>query len=419
MWFLRYPAVRLALIAILGAHAIFLGAVPATQKVGGDFPNYYTAGKIAARFPSKAPLYDDAWYQEQIHREGLNISGKFSPFPPMTALLCMPLAPFSPLTALRIVTVINLLFAILAAELLSRCLLISRQESLLLVLFSGEGLTNCFLLGQAYIAVSLAVILGYYLYLRGNKALAGVCLGFFVPIKYFPAVFMIYFAWKKEYLLLLSSGLTAALLTAASLGLWGWEIHKQFLTSVLGNHLLSNLSMQNPYSTSFQSIDGLFRRLFVTHALHNPKPWLAYPAAYWALKPTLLLVLTLMTLRVLRKAMKNPSSHPLILALPAILILVVAPATSTYNFLLLWLPLGLLMKYFTDTKQNGRLQLTWILYMLLGFIPYGLFRRFDGQGVLTLLAYPRLFLMLGLLAIGTGVKDAPCPQESEAAPASS
>jgi hypothetical protein len=38
-------------------------------------------------------------------------------------------------------------------------------------------------------------------------------------------------------------------------------------------------------------------------------------------------------------------------------------------------------------------------YALIGFLPYGHTASFEGRGALTVLAYPRLFLMLALFSV--------------------
>jgi hypothetical protein len=42
------------------------------------------------------------------------------------------------------------------------------------------------------------------------------------------------------------------------------------------------------------------------------------------------------------------------------------------------------------------------LYSLIGFCPYGHAYRFEGRGGLTVLAYPRLFLMLAIFIVCVG-----------------
>jgi hypothetical protein len=76
--------------------------------------------------------------------------------------------------------------------------------------------------------------------------------------------------------------------------------------------------------------------------------------------------------------------------------LLLAPATATYHFVLLWLPVGLLINYLV--RQGARVRAYFILcaYALIGFFPYRYTIPFEGRGGLTVLAYPRLFLLLAM-----------------------
>ena len=79
-------------------------------KVDSDFPGYFTAAKIVADGENVERLYDDGWFEEQMHRyrASAGMPGKFSPFPPPTALLLIPLTRLAPLDALRVMTVVSM-----------------------------------------------------------------------------------------------------------------------------------------------------------------------------------------------------------------------------------------------------------------------------------------------------------------------
>jgi hypothetical protein len=79
--------------------------------------------------------------------------------------------------------------------------------------------------------------------------------------------------------------------------------------------------------------------------------------------------------------------------------LLLAPATAAYHFVLLWLPVGLLIDYFV--RQGARVRGYFILgiYALIGFFPYKYTIPFAGRGGLTVLAYPRLFLLLAMFVV--------------------
>jgi hypothetical protein len=79
-----------------------------------------------------------------------------------------------------------------------------------------------------------------------------------------------------------------------------------------------------------------------------------------------------------------------------ILLFLIAPATATYTCALLWLPVALLINYFL--AKGARMPAYFILgaYALIGFIPYKYAYPFEGHGGLTVLAYPRLYLLLAM-----------------------
>jgi hypothetical protein len=399
------PVRRVAAAALLIALASFVlvrGVVPALTTIDSDFPNYFAAARIVAAGGSADRLYDDSWFQQQIRRElpGVEPRGKFGPFPPPTALLLVPLARLSPLTALRVTTAVSLLCLLCSIGLLARIIPLRVVDSALLVLLSGYAVCNSLRFGQPYIVISTACILGYYAWLKQRPLLAGACFGIFAPIKYVPAFIPLYFALRRQWKVALGGMATAAAVVLAGIAVLGWKVHQVFLDSVLGNHLVANISMQDPFSASFQSFDTLFRRLFLFDATANPHPWLASPGlqiAALAMTKAAIVVLTIAALVRLARADPDNSTAPS-LGLLGIVVLLIAPATATYHFVLLWLPVGLLISYFRERAPLCA-WLTLGLYSLIGFFPYGHFARLEGRGVLTVLAYPRLLLLLAMFSV--------------------
>jgi hypothetical protein len=388
-------------LVLLGLFLIARGVLPAWQKIDTDFPNYYTAGRIALERTGVERLYDDTWFQAQIARYGMELQGKFSPFPPPTALVFVPLAVFDPMTALRIMTVFNLILLGIAIVVLSRIMGGRPREAALLILLSGLGLANCLRFGQLYIALSLCLLLGYLLHRRGSVIAAGIAYGLMLPIKYVPVVFLVYYCWKREWRVVVSTLATAILVTLISIAVLGWDIHRQFLSSVLGGHLQGLLTLQDPFSSTFQSFDSLLRRLFVADPTWNAQPVLNLPLLYPVLKSGIaaaVIVLVLRTVGHLRQP--GQQRDGVVLALAVIGGLLLAPATATYHMLILWLPVGLLLSGVAAQKETpSGFWWTLTLYSLIGFIPYSLFSPFDLRGALAFLAYPRLWLLGALFAV--------------------
>jgi hypothetical protein len=392
---------RSAAILLLAALVFVLvarGVVPAMSKIDTDFPNYFTAAKIVSDGGSVERLYDTVWFRQQMrnYRIGNAAEGAFAPFPPPTALLLVPLNRLEPLNALRVMTSLNIMCLICSIILLARILCWSFVDAGVFVLLSGYAVLNGMRFGQPYVLVSLSCILGYYARLKGRPLLAGICFGLFSPIKYFPVVILIYFAFRKEWRVVVG-GATAILVVAlASIGVLGWKIHQDFLFSVLGNHLIANL--QDPFTASFQSFDTLFRRLFVFDATSNPQPLLALPRLQSIGVPitkTLILLAAVATLIKLARSGVATATAPSI-GILGILTLLLAPATATYHFVLLWLPIGLLVRHFSCERSPMYAYFILGAYALIGFFPYRITSSFAGHGGLTLLAYPRLFLLFAM-----------------------
>jgi hypothetical protein len=153
-----------------------------------------------------------------------------------------------------------------------------------------------------------------------------------------------------------------------------------------------------PFTAVYQSFDTLIDRLFVLDPTWNPQPWLNAPAfrvvALVVIKSALMLVAAATLVGLARR-------DGVVAAAPAIgvlgiLVLLIAPATATYTFVLLWLPVALLAGYFLSRREHTAAYVTLVTYALIGFIPYGHTSRFEGRGGLTVLAFPRLFLMLAM-----------------------
>lgn len=388
------------LLVVLTTGTIIKGVIPAFTRIQTDFPNYYTAGMIARTGLGIERIYDDAWFQDQIFAHGMVQQGKFSPFPPPTALLFAPLSLLEPLAALRVVTLINLLLLLLSIWLISRLFEFSIPVSAAFALLSGVGLINCLQFGQLYIALSCSILLSYF-WIRNNRQIpAGVSAGLLAPIKYFSFLLLPAFVVRRQWRALVAGTLTVAFIFCCSVAFLGWDVHEQWVLSVLGAHLQSNLSLQNPFSSTFQSFDSLFRRLYLYDARWNPNPFVDAPWLYVSFK--IICITSIVTAAAGIVALLGRAKEPaagLTLSILCLGGLAIAPATATYHFLLLWLPVGILLQFFRLRGKKGFFWSTGLLYSAIGFIPYSFFRGFDTGGLVTPLAYPRLFLLLLLFGL--------------------
>lgn len=385
---------------ILLAYLLVRGVLPAMSRVDGDFANYYTAARIVCRHQDVDRLYDDAWFQSQVREQGFGpqATGKFSPFPPPTALLLVPLAWLGPLDAQRVLTMLSLLALAASILLLSRTLAWPVPVAATFILLSGYAIVGALRLGQPYILVSCACLLGYRLYRQGWLLLGGASLGVFVPVKYFPVVFLGAPAMQRCWRVLAGAALAVLLVALLSVATLGWPIHAQYLHSVLGAHLTAHLSQQGEFSASFQSFDMLYRQLFMFDAAENPHPWIDAPAlAPLASALTKIAALLAVGATLWRnRRLPEDGSTALVSSLLGLTGMLLAPATATYHWVLLWLPVALLLNVCAREGRCPAVAIIICCYTLVGFFPYRLTLPFEGAGLASVLAFPRLALLLVL-----------------------
>jgi hypothetical protein len=400
-------ALKFLLLAVLVVHGLLRGVIPAFTAITDDFPEYFTSATIASQGQDAAKLYDGAWFRDQTRRYGVGSGenpGEFRPYPPSTALLLVPLTGFAPLTALRIVTVVSLACLICSMFLLSRIFAWDLLDSALFVLASGWGLQAGLRFGHPYILISTFCLLGYYLYLKRAPWLAGLCLGVFVPVKYYPLSVLAAFALHRQRRVVMGGGIAIAAVALVSIGVLGWQVHQLFLVDVLFNHLAGHVEPGPRFLAVFQSFDTLFDRLFIFDAVRNPHPVLDAPLLRTAALLCTKGLLVLAAAATLIKLARGPNAGVMAptIGILGILALLIAPGSGTYAFVLLWLPVALLIDYFLSERAPVPAYLILCAYVLIGFIPYGHTSPLDGRGALTVLAFPRLFLMLCMFAVCIG-----------------
>jgi Glycosyltransferase family 87 len=397
-------AAKFLLLAGLAAYLLLRGVIPAFTAITDDFPEYFTSATIVHNGQDAAKLYDGAWFREQTRHYGVGNGknpGEFRPYPPSTALLLMPLTGFKPLTALRVVTLVSLACLIGSTLLLRRIFAWDLLDCALFVLASGWALHNGLRFGHPYILISTFCLLGYYMYLKHRPWLAGLCLGLFVPIKYYPLCLLAAFALHRQWRVVMGGSIAIAAVALISIGVLGWQVHQIFVADVLFNHLAGHVEPGPRFTAVFQSFDTLFDRLFIFDPLRNPHPVLDAPPVRTAAVLSTKCVLVLAAAAALIKLERGAAAGAVAPAIGilGILALLIAPGSGTYAFVLLWLPVALLIDYFLSERARVPAYLVLGTYVLIGFIPYGHTYSFEGRGALTVLAFPRLFLMLAMFAV--------------------
>lgn len=386
--------IKYGILLIVSAWLVLKGIVPAWNTIHSDFSNYYVSSKLISEKQNLENLYNNEWFQNQIKIHGINEPGKFAPFPPLTAWVMLPISFTDVLTAKRIWTIFNCVVIIFCVWLISRITLWSWSTSALLLLATGNGLINNFKFGQVYLIVTGLILLAIYLHDKFQGILSGALLGFVTCLKYFPIVFIASFFALKNYRVVIYSVLSIFVLTILQIWFFGSTLIFTFINNSLLPHLDGDLEGQGMYSFLFQSWDGLFRHLFVYSAKDNPTPFLDWPdgrsifklITHFAVGISLILV----SRKIILSSLSEDVKKKLLLSLPAVAAFVVLPASASYHFILLVLPLTLLLSSELLIKNEKIILIC--IYSAIGFLPIGFFFRVaEKTGVI--FAYPRLGLI--------------------------
>jgi hypothetical protein len=267
------------LLATLLAVFAGRGFLPAWRTLNTDFPNYYLAASLHHRGIPLDRVYEWIWFQRQKDYLGIQqpLVG-FIPNPPMCALPVLPLSLLSPLAAKRAWLILNLGFLLLALGLLNRVTKLAWHRAALMCLLCIAPLRANFLCGQYYVLILLLICAAYYSSCLNHRFTSGLLLSAAASLKFFPALFLILFIWRRDWRSAAGLLLGTAALTAISVGVFGLEVHRILLAEVLPRALRGELI--EPYSLQWNSFTALWHHLFLFEPELNPSPLLNSPAFY-------------------------------------------------------------------------------------------------------------------------------------------
>lgn len=370
---------------------LFKGIIPAFKNICSDFPNYYTASRLAIE-KKQIDFYNDSSFNTQINNYGIDVKGKFSPFPPPTIFIMMPLYKFSPVSAKRIFTVINLLLLFPSAWFISKASGIYFIEGLNLVLLSGINLANNFLLGQVYLFLLATMFLSYNFFKQKKYIPAGILTGIFAAIKYFPVLFLFPFSYTDSRKPILAFTFSFLFISAAVIPFIGIEVYYSFL-KIPFQHLNGALSGQSAFSEKFQSWNAFFRNIFIYDKNLNPFPLLNSAFLFNLFRIIVPAILISAGVVVYRKTKNILSKIELLFCIPCLMALSVLPASATYHYILLLFPLAFLIQWLTAFKMYNKMIILLLMFAVIGFVPSALDFIYQAKQPYFIFKFHRLFLV--------------------------
>src|SRR6185437_11273365 len=341
-----------------------LHALPrAWRTLNTDFPNYYMSARLAHEGYDTSRMYEWTWLQREKDHRAVDIRTiGLLPITPFSTLAMWPLTGLAPLAAKHVWILLNLAFLIPIGWMLRSMTGLSYQRIALAFALSFPLHRNL-LYGQFYVFLLLLIVAACWTYLRGFRALAGMLVAVAAACKIFPALFFVFFLRRRDWRALIWGCITGIAAVAASIAVFGWNVHRTYFYEVLP-WALHGGGLQ-PYVTS-ASISAVLHCLFLYEPQWNPHPWHYSPLSYALLLPALQMLALAPAILLIRRTGSNQSR--ILLEWSALLTASLAVSTlpALYNFVLMALPACSLAAVLLQRRRYGWLAVLIIIYLGIG-----------------------------------------------------
>jgi len=352
------------LLLLLVVIFVVKGLIPAWRHLNSDFPNYYLVARLyRAGYPLER-VYDWTWLQRQKDYAGID-QGLVS-FIPSTLPSALAVAPWSslpPLEAKHRWLIANLIFLLLTELLLVRLTKLPWERAAVMIFLAFVPLRNNFLFGQMHLLVLLLLALAAWLFFGNLRFLSGISLAIAAALKIYPALFLFYFAWKKQWRA--AAGLLAGLVVVAlgSLYLFGHDACLLYVRRVLPAGLRGETL--DPYNSAWNSWTALLRRLFIAEPELNPLPVAHLPWLYACLHPLIHGSIFVAFMWAIGSRKRDAERTKIEWAAFVFLLLFLSSQPGSYHFVALILTATLVIDYLVAQKRSIASVLVVVTYALI------------------------------------------------------
>lgn len=388
------PVCEWLLFALLAGMMTVSTLPGAWFKLNTDFPNYFLTASLVHEHYDTSRIYEWQWIERQKDHRGLDqrIVGMV-PITPFSTLVVYPLTGFAALTAKHCWIVFNL-GLLVAAMYFLRSLTALPWRRIALLAAMNHTLAINFEYGQFYVLLLFLIVLACWCHVRQKSWWSGLLIGLATGIKIFPGIFLVYFLRKKDWRAFTGGVIGAASTGAVSVMVFGWALHRTYLTQVLPPVLRGE--GLDPYHLGAESLSSLLHRLFVYEPYSNPHPALHAAWMFAVLHPLLQMALAAPALLLAVPG----DTRPRRVGLEWVTLLMASLVTSTspgdYLFTLLLFPACVLLERLLELRAYWWVLAVTLLYATAG---YAGGTNVGRDGWLALLGVPRLHALVALAVI--------------------
>jgi Glycosyltransferase family 87/WD40-like Beta Propeller Repeat len=393
--YVRAWAERLLLAGLILVF-ILTGLLPAWTYLGPDFASYYLVARLYREGYPVERAYEWSWFQRQKDHDGIDRAlVSFIPSTLVSAMAVMPLSTAPPLQASRYWLMLNIAFLSITAALLKLTTQLSLRRIGILIFLAIAPLRSNFILGQEHVILLFLLALAAWLYLGNRPFLSGVILAAAAAMKIYPAAFLVFFVFKREWRATLGLLLGSAGAVLLSAFLFGANACWIYLREVLPWALRGDIT--DPYDVRWDSISALLHRLFIAEPELNPSPLAHWPSLYSLLHPLIHGFIFAAFIWALTSK-SSQERRRLEWACFLFLLLLLSPLPLSFHFLALIVSVTLVVDYLGARDQWIIAGVVVALYALI-CMPYDRWYGINLSGWRSLFSFPRLSVMILLGAV--------------------
>ncbi|MBI3510196.1 MAG: DUF2029 domain-containing protein [Bacteroidetes bacterium] len=263
---INYRQITIGIILLSG----ILFALNAYRKPVSDFGNYYYGGKFLREGKFSINIYDAWSFNGMISLEGEKGSFEnFTPVPPVTAIFCVPLS-FIDVKNSKLL--FNLAGLFLFLFVLNASIVRTKINSVHLLIFPlllFLPMKSNIDSGQLYFFLFALIAGGILLMEKRKRWASAVCFALAIHLKLFPAVLLVMLWCNKEYRIFSATFIFIFIIQGISMIFIPFSVMKDYFTVIVPR--LMNNEINDPFATTYQSMNVFLRQVFVHDQLLNPR----------------------------------------------------------------------------------------------------------------------------------------------------
>lgn len=345
-----HKKIHAVLFFILAALFTVFVFFPSVKKINTDFPNYYVSSNMFLDGKDLMKAYDNAEFNKQVLFYGIEDQFvSFVPYPPVNALLMLPLAKLEPLTAKLIWNIFNLIFFLLSIFFVSKISGLNFFLTGILFFSSGYAFVNNFFFGQAYLLVLMLFTASIYFLHKGKDIPAALLFSLSVLLKFYTIFFLLLFLCRKKFRFVAASVLFIIFLNLIVFTITGWELNLFYYSVIMPR--ISDGWVGTVYASEFQSVISMLHTFFYSEPSLNPYPLTESPQLYFIFKYVFYFGILFASVFTVLNSDNLKDNSKLQISLFCFVCMLLLPVNASYQYVILIPAIAILVSHFISEKK--------------------------------------------------------------------